>query len=232
MADPVSTRSRIMVPVSRSTTYRLLSHVFRDPTPGFFEEFRNGDFLSELWDNLSDLSYMLPYLQGRVDFIDKIERQLQQLTYEEFATEYARVFAAGVPVPLCSPFEGLQEQNFDREALLLQVSAFYRQFGLDIHGRNGSSKPADHLSTELEFLHYLTFKEAQATSTRAGDLLRGYILAQRDFLQNHLIHWVPGFCHKLRTNCKIPFFGDLTTLAADFVALDYDSVCSRLEMGL
>lgn len=232
MADPVTTRSRLIAPVSRSTTYRLLSHVFTDPTPDCFEEFRNGDFLSELWDNLSDLSYMLPYIQGKFELIDKIEREIRHLTYEKFATEYSRVFAAGVPVPLCSPFEGLQEQNLDREALLLQVGAFYRQFGLDTRGRNGSAKPADHLSTELEFLHFLTFKEAQATSTSAEDLVRGYILAQRDFLQNHLIHWVPGFCHKLRTSCKIPFFGDLATLAADFVMLDYNSVCSRLEVGL
>ncbi len=230
MASPVEIRSRIMVPVSRSTTYRLLSQVFKDPTLDFFEELRSGDFLSELWDNMSDLHYMLPYLQSRLYLLDKTERELRHVAFEEFAAEYTRIFAAGVPLPVCSPLEGLQEQSQDREALLLQVSAFYRQFGLVTQGRNGSSKPADHLSTELEFLHYLAFKEAQAVSTSAGEARRGYILAQRDFLQNHLTHWMPKFCRRLEASCRISFFGDLAATAADFVAFDYDSVCSRLEL--
>ncbi len=219
-----------MVPVSRSTTYRLLSQVFRDPSPGSFEEFRNGDFLSELWDNMSDLTYMLPYLQRRFDLIDKTERELRYVTFEAFAGEYSRVFAGGTAVPLCVPLEGIQEKDRNREVILLQVSAFYRQFGLDTLGLNGHFKPADHLSTELEFLHFLTFKEAQATSTSARDLLRGYVLAQKDFLQNHLTYWVPRFCRKLKACCKMSFWRDLTTVAADFIELDYDSVCSRLEL--
>ena len=40
-------------PIVRSTLYRLLSSAFQYPAPEHFIHYQNGDYLSELWDNLT-----------------------------------------------------------------------------------------------------------------------------------------------------------------------------------
>ena len=76
----------------------------------------------------------------------------------------------------------------------------------------------DHITTELEFLHYLTFREAQARQqgTDPTPLLR----AERDFLARHLCKWVPRMQARLAKQTTLPFFPALVGFAAVFFVAD------------
>ena len=64
---------------------------------------------------------------------------------------------------------------------LEEVVRFYEYFGLTTSPED--PRPADHLATELEFMKYLTYKEAVSPSPR---LQTSYRRAQHDFLDRQL----------------------------------------------
>ena len=65
---------------------------------------------------------------------------------------------------------------------MLEVSEFYKHFGLNMNQEEGKRELPDHLCAELEFLHFLTFKEAQARGRRQrGTAARGIFWPRRIF---------------------------------------------------
>ena len=69
----------------------------------------------------------------------------------------------------------------EASALLEELVRFYEFFGLR---RRSEALLPDHLSVELEFMHFLSAREDAAAEARATAALR---LAQRDFLDRHLL---------------------------------------------
>jgi DMSO reductase family type II enzyme chaperone len=86
-----------------------------------------------------------------------------------------------------------------------EVVRFYNHFGLTL-----SEKPRelpDHLTTQLEFLHFLAYREAEALER--GDDPSSYQRAQRDFLGRHPGRWIPMLRAKLEAQEPMPFFLEL-----------------------
>jgi len=69
---------------------------------------------------------------------------------------------SGAPEPPCPPYEDTYRKGLEKTVILLAVSEFYKHFDLKMDPGEGKRKLADHVSAELEFRHFLTFKEAQA----------------------------------------------------------------------
>ncbi len=209
-------------PISRCTIYRLFSTAFKYPGPETYQEFRDGVFLAELFENMSSLYYMLPLLQERLGFADQIQAALQNVPYKSFVDAYTQTFDYGVTVPPCPPHEGLYRKGAERAELLLQLADFYEQFGLRVHPEAERPELPDHISVELEFLHFLSFKEAQARQQGAPEYLKGYVKAQADFLALHLNAWLPAFSTKLKESSRLTFFADVAGFAEHFALLDYE----------
>jgi len=77
----------------------------------------------------------------------------------------------------------------------------------------------DHITTELEFLHYLTFREAEACERGVDpESLRR---AERDFLARHLCRWVPKLRARLAKQTTCPFFPALVGFAEAYFAADH-----------
>jgi hypothetical protein len=111
---------------------------------------------------------------------------------------------------------------------LLAVSAFYRHFGLAPADAADRRELPDHLAVELEFLHFLAFKEDPAA--RAGDpeLRPGYVRAQRDFEELHLVPWVGSFADRAQAAGTAPFQAALATLAAEVIGADHAWLAERV----
>ncbi len=105
---------------------------------------------------------------------------------------------------------------------MLEVSKFYDCFGLRVSREEGRREFPDHISIELEFLHFLTYKEAHAVGTDDEEMLRGYLLAQKDFLERHLMQWVPEFCLKLQNSASMPFYAQLAQIMSRFIACEFE----------
>lgn len=101
--------------------------------------------------------------------------------------------------------------DMDQSALFEELMRFYSFFGL---GRGESAEMPDHLSVELEFMHFLTHLEREAAAS-PGDLL-SLRRAQHDFLVRHVQRLVQGIRAALRS--ESPKCADLVELLSDFVA--------------
>jgi TorA maturation chaperone TorD len=93
----------------------------------------------------------------------------------------------------------------------------------------GKRELVDHLRVELEFMHFLTFKEAQAREEQKADLLAGYVLAQRDFIQHHLVGWMPVLQKRLEAHCPLPFYVWLGGMLTRIIRLELDYLNDSLE---
>ena len=206
-------------PIVSSTLYKLLSSGFRYPTPGLFKTFQNGKFLDEMMYNISSI----PRLKTPEHVLRQVRDALKEMTYAGFGIEFTRTFDSGAPVPPCPPYEGYYFEK-PRSIVMLEVSEFYNCFGLRMSQEQGKREFPDHISAELEFLHFLTFQEARAMKTCDNEALNGYLLAQRDFLERHLMQWVPGFCNKLQKSESLAFYPLLAQITSRFIAAELLSV--------
>jgi DMSO reductase family type II enzyme chaperone len=99
--------------------------------------------------------------------------------------------------------------------LMEELVRFYEHFGLQT---NAGDHP-DHVSAELEFMHYLAFKETAAIAHQQDvpDLRR----AQRDFLERHLCRWLPRLSRRIASAAGAPaFYTGVAALADGFARAD------------
>ena len=121
-------------------------------------------------------------------------------TGDELAIEYTRVFDAGAKGPPCPLYGGLYGEA--RMKKMEEAVRFYNHFGLSLSEEQ--RELPDHLVTQLEFLHYLCYREVEALQQ---DLDPGpFRRAQRDFIQRNPGAWVPQLCEKLAKEEAAPFF--------------------------
>jgi DMSO reductase family type II enzyme chaperone len=98
-----------------------------------------------------------------------------------------------------------------------EVVRFYNHFGLTLS--EDPRELPDHLATELEFLHFLAFREAQALQSD-GDP-GAFQRAARDFVARHPGRWVPKLLPKLKRAKPPRYYEELFAILARF--LEYDA---------
>jgi DMSO reductase family type II enzyme chaperone len=191
--------------------YRLLAGAFAFPDESFHRAVLDGGFLSEVLAIAAGLPYELPLADGeplRADLADAAA------DYLGFQSEYIRLFDVGVPRPPCALYGGLYLGS--RRAVMEEVTRFYHHFGLSLGGE--SREMPDHLTTELEFMHFLTFREVAALE--AGQDRGPCVRAERDFLQRHLTRWLPRVRSLAEKQKAAPFFLGVLALTEVFLLKD------------
>ncbi len=216
-------------PTTRSAVYKLLSLAFKYPPPELFEAYQSGDFLSELFDTMSTLPHLESLALENAGLTDTVRKELAGMTFQDFKVQYSKTFDVGDPQPPCPPYEGVYREGVERTGILIEVSEFYKIFGLKMTSEEGKRDLADNLSVELEFLHFLTFKENQARVEGNQDLLKGYVLAQKDFLERHMVNWIPKFSDKMQKSSAVPLYVELAKITSTFALAEFDLVRSMLE---
>lgn len=191
---------------SRSLFYSLFSRGFRFPTREHYERVKGGQFADEVQGVISNLPYD-GLIKGELG-------RGTALSYEDFESRYIELFevggAHGAPSFL---YEG--EYGGGRMKVMEEVLRFYHHFGLRISSEK-RDRP-DHLASELEFMHLMTFKEAE--SLARGKSRDAYLMAERDFLRFHLSDFLAAVARKVGGS-GVPFFSDLANLAESFCQKD------------
>jgi DMSO reductase family type II enzyme chaperone len=191
----------------RSALYHRLAEAFGFPADELLEAVASGRFLSELLAEAAALPFELP-IEGETRAALAGGGGLEQ--------EYIRLFEVGPGRPPCPLYEGSHRDG--RMKIMEELVRFYEHFGLQ---PDPGDQP-DHLCAELEFMHYLAFKEAAALS-RPGPA-GAFRLAQRDFLARHLCRWLPRLRLRLETLEPPPFYRALAAVAEAFAAADLASL--------
>lgn len=220
---------KVADPAARSRVYRLFADAFRYPTAESLERFRSGEYLNELLGAMSGLLHAC-LASGEVQSArEGVEDEIAPLEFSDLETRYIMTFDVGTPTPPCPPYEGTYREGIPRSKRLLAIVAFYRHFGLKMSEEENSRELPDHICAELEFMHFLAFKEAQARADGDQELVIGYVHAQRDFLARHLSRWLPKFAVRLEGAAQCVAFAVIARLASDFVDKDLGLVRDYLK---
>lgn len=167
----------------RSQLYRVLALAFRHPDA----------------DNAAALAAVTPALVGASggcmpepvrEALSDLGAALQGVTVESLQEQYVGTFGH-VTVPDCPLYEtacGMGDA-FLQPQTLADLAGFYRAFGLEMAG--DARERADHLTVELEFMHYLAYREAYALEHHGEERTAVIRDAERRFLEAHLGRWAP-----------------------------------------
>lgn len=197
-------------PALRSLLYRSFATAFEYPdrdTLGIIREGALADALRQMLGAL-DLDLVKEIDWGALCDAGPDDDALQ--------VEFTRLFEAGEAGPNCPLREGHYGGGSDLQTLE-ELVRFYNFFGLSLPDER--REQPDHLTTELEFLHFLSFQEAQAGVNEES--LRGLQRAQRDFLARHPLAWLPPMRQALAAAHPMRFFIELTRLLERFLESEH-----------
>lgn len=191
---------------ARSQLYRLLANGFAFPDRAFFAALGNGSYRREVEETAQALPYALNCT------LDGLGASGQ---YVDFQAEYLRLFEVAMGLPPCPLYSGLYRGG--RKAVMEELTRFYNFFGLSVE--QGAGELPDHLTTELEFMHFLTFKELAAL--HGGEDPTPYRRAQGDFLERQLTSWLPKLEERLERLSPPPFYAALASLTSALTHLEH-----------
>jgi DMSO reductase family type II enzyme chaperone len=131
-------------------------------------------------------------------------------SYDLYESTYIALFDVGVPEPPVPLFESAHDKSRPPQEIALENTYFYQVLGLK---SDPSRAVPDYLVSQLEFLAALRFTcENASEEATAVSLAR----AETEFLERHLLNWVPIARTKLdRTNA--PGFPVMMTLLVQFL---------------
>jgi DMSO reductase family type II enzyme chaperone len=181
--------------------YRIFAQVFAPPTRHCFSFLAQPGIpaaLRELWAGL-ECAGEFPGFEWFA-------------SYELYEAAYIALFDVGVPEPPVPLFESAHYKAHPAQELALENTYFYEVLGLK---SNPSHSVPDYLITQLEFLAALRFtRENTSDEATAISLAR----AENEFLQRHLLDWVPIAQSKL-AKTEAPAFPVLMKLLVQFLRM-------------
>ncbi|MFZ5569958.1 MAG: molecular chaperone TorD family protein [Thermodesulfobacteriota bacterium] len=208
---------------NRSRMYSLIAEIFRYPDEPFRRQAQNGDLEQALGRLTENLPYPFEWREKEKARL----RGLATVSDENIEVEFIRLFEAGPGSPPIPLLEGLYRE--DRQAIFRELILFYNHFGLS-YGEGSMEDRPDHICYQMEFLHFLTFKELMALQSDRD--VFPYMRAEQDFLERHPLLWTGQLlesCRRLEKNLPdsedaclevFHFYEALFQLTHEFLAAD------------
>lgn len=114
-----------------------------------------------------------------------------------------------------------------------EVRAFYRSIGIEKDKKE--MHPEDHIAVELGFMasfsylsgDFLTYEGEEKIDEEEREFL---IRVQHDFLEQHLLKWVPGLCDDIMVKTRHPFYHGVAALTKWFLECDLSMLEGSLKM--
>ncbi len=184
---------------ARSRTFQVFAEAIAYPERDLEELIGSGAVAEALLASLAELDE---------EIAEDADLKALRTTGEEddLAVEYTRLFDVGASGPPCPLYGGLY--GGARMKVMEEAVRFYNHFGL--HLSDERRELPDHLQLQLEFLHFLAFREAEAL--QAGEDPGSWRRAQRDFIARHPGAWLPKLRAKLEANTPPPYVAEIMRL--------------------
>ena len=187
---------------ARCRTYRQFANAFMHPESGHDHHLDDGTWLGRLRSLAQQLPYGDPFASIQAPPLDETiglgEIYTSNFDVGQGAVSlYGRSYLGGEAKPL---FE--------------ELFRFYEHFALAFD--DGLPEWPDWIVVELEFMHYLSFLEAESSTHASSLALRR---AERDFLERQLCEFTVGLAAALKAKAVAPY-ADLAQLLNGFVSSD------------
>ncbi|MBI1950834.1 MAG: molecular chaperone TorD family protein, partial [Acidobacteria bacterium] len=123
------------------------------------------------------------------------------------------------PVPAYETEYG-EDTLFQKPQEMSDIAGFFSAFGLVLDPHR--HERIDHISCELEFMAFLSRKEAHALEAGDAEMHRETRRAARLFLRDHLARFAPSFARRAAAVDPSGFYGRLALLCLDFIKAECD----------
>jgi putative dimethyl sulfoxide reductase chaperone len=199
----------------RSEIYRWLALGFYHPDEHLVNALNNGQFragLSQATEWLGqDQALFVPPL-AKLDFF-------RGLALAPLAAEYSGLFERGVHRIL------LRESAYIwRDARSLGQTGSLAARALTnlyaAHGLQAGAGSEEHAAVELEFCAYLCTREAAAWRSYQFLAARELRRTQRQFLDDHLGHWLPELAWRITRQAPTSFYACLAEICTTWLSID------------
>ena len=190
---------------ARSLAYSVFARMFEYPDGEHGEAVRSGGLAAMLREALVAVDPTIDEVANWDALQDGGEED------DDLAVEFTRLFDVGAGAPPCPLHGGLYFGS--RMKTMEEAVRFYNFFGLTLS--DAQRELPDHITTQLEFLHFLAFRQAEALEEGADP--GSWQRAQRDFVARHPGRWVPDLRKRLEAEEPMPFFRELVCRLASFL---------------
>ena len=131
---------------------------------------------------------------------------------DELNIEFSSIFLMSSP-----PIESIIIDSKDEVLVGLQnpVMQFYFQNNYDLNLLNTHIQTPDHISIELSFMQNLV----QADE----------FFIQKEFLEKHLLKWIPVYLLAIKDIANTPFYQDLFDFILEFIFHEYEIILKELK---
>ncbi len=139
-------------------------------------------------------------------------------TPDDLAVDYAKtILGAGIAEAKAAfPYESI----YTSAKRIFMQQAWVKMHELLTKKRIEIARPTtdlmeDHISVELEYMGFLNEEAAASEETAAA------MKEQRDYIETHLVNWIPAFCADVHQYAESRLYPVLADLIAAFVQADY-----------
>ena len=185
--------------------------------------------ISEIVENLEIC--MANACKPAVVFIRKMRKATSgRASLDRLKVDFSRLFVG--PYELMAPPYGSVYLDGERKVMgdsTHDVIKRYREAGLST-AENFKDAP-DHIAAELEFMHYLIFKEIEAFTSSNMEAADDFLQKQKSFLEDHLMAWVPEFAQNITKHAEYPFYQNLARATEIYLREINRVFYSALESG-
>ncbi|MBI4216619.1 MAG: molecular chaperone TorD family protein [Chloroflexi bacterium] len=200
-------------PLARSQVYQLLALGFGQPESSVLSQIKQQ--LGQVEASLSELQVPEGLAAVRV-----LAPALDAQSITDMERSHLQCFGHTISKD-CPPYEAEYDlaHIFQQSNALADIAGFYRAFGLEL--ASNLNERLDHLSVELEFMQFLSLKEAYALAQSHGEeQLALCRQAQAKFLEEHLGQWAFGFAQRLEKKSGDSIYALLGQLLTAFLAFE------------
>lgn len=188
----------------RATSYKLFANLFGIPQEGFIRDLETlQEVLLEYSDEFADKDFQFMHIAPTyINNVDSLKLDYAKLfvgPFEMFAPPYSTIY-----------LENTQEVMGRTSMRILN---YYKKAGLSIG--DDCKVPTDHITLQLEFMYYLSFKYVQTELTF-------YEQQYSDFLDEILSIWIPKFTENVITYAQTPIYKELAYLLSKFVLIEWN----------
>ncbi|WP_434509932.1 TorD/DmsD family molecular chaperone [Desulfitobacterium sp. AusDCA] len=172
------------------------------------------------WDNFpleTANEQMKSGLELMVECTSKLEVLSEEEAIQKVMIEYTALFL-GPGRPQAPPWESVYRTP---ERLLFGWPAFdvretMRLYGIEI--RKKYQQPEDHIGLELIFLSVVSEKLKESVLSQQTPMIREQI----NFIDKHLLSWIPELCRDAKLNGSVGYYGGLIELIWGVLLWDYE----------
>jgi DMSO reductase family type II enzyme chaperone len=198
--------------LAKSRAFGLLARAMRYPDQELFTALRNGRWAAELAEAARAAGLRPPEA-----FFAALRRVTESLPggLEGLQSQHNALYSSGSVCPQ-QESDYVAGHAFQKTDVMADVAGFYRAFGLRIS--RAQRELPDFIGSELEFLHALGWKEAQALQNGDPEAAEVCRLAHKEFLAEHLGVWISAFHAQMKASPAGKFYVLLARLAEELVA--------------